>query len=100
MFYPYGKMDPLEVALITAHAAQLSAPHEIQAAFDMPRYHAARLWPVERYGVQVGADANLVVLDVCSAVEALRRQPGRRYVIRRGQILVETCTTRRWQRPV
>ena len=42
MFYPFGKMDPLEVALITAHLAHLGAPHEIEAAFDMPRYNAAR----------------------------------------------------------
>jgi hypothetical protein len=41
-------MDPLEVALITAHAAHMGAPAEIQAAFDMPRYHAARLWGLDR----------------------------------------------------
>ncbi len=63
MFYPYGKMDPLEVALITAHAAHLGAPEEIQAAFDMPRYNAASLWPLHNYGLQVGAPANLIVLD-------------------------------------
>ncbi len=96
MFYAYGKMDPLEVALITAHAAHMSAPAEIQAAFDMPRYNAARLWRLENYGVKVGAEANLVVLEAQSAVEALRRQPNRRYVIRRGQILVETQTNTRW----
>lgn len=96
MFYPYGKMDPLEVALITAHAAHMAAPAEIQAAFDMPRYHAARLWPLRSYGVEVGAEANLVVLDARSAVEALRRQPDRRYVIRQGRILAETTTRTHW----
>ncbi|MCB9419057.1 MAG: amidohydrolase family protein [Ardenticatenaceae bacterium] len=96
MFYPYGKMDPLETALITAHAAHMGAPGEIQAAFDMPRYNAARLWKVENYGIRVGAAANLVVLDAKSSVEALRRQPDRRYVIRQGKILVETETAVRW----
>jgi cytosine deaminase len=97
MFYSYGKMDPLEVALITAHAAHLSAPGEILAAFDMPRYSAARLWRLDNYGVRVGATANLVVLEARSAVEALRRQPPRRYVIRHGRVLVETQTHTRWQ---
>jgi cytosine deaminase len=92
MFYPYGRMDPLEVALITAHAAHLASPQEIQAAFDMPRYNAARMLRLERYGVTVGAPANLVILDAASPVEALRRQPPRRYVIRAGQILAETRT--------
>ena len=96
MFYPYGKMDPLEVALITAHAAHMAAPEEIQAAFDMPRYNAAKLWPLEDYGIQIGAEANLVVLDAVSAVEAIRRQPDRNYVIRRGRILAETSTHTRW----
>jgi cytosine deaminase len=97
MFYSYGKMDPLEVALITAHAAHLSAPPEIKAAFDMPRYNAARLWGLENYGLHVGAEANLIILDAASAVEALRRQPDRRYVIRQGRILTETRTTTTWR---
>jgi len=96
MFYPYGKMDPLEVALITAHAAHLAASDEIQAAFDMPRTNAARLWPLPDYGIHVGAEANLVVLDARNAVEALRRQPDRRYVIRKGNILTETKTQVHW----
>jgi cytosine deaminase len=92
MFYPYGRMDPLEVALITAHAAHLASPQEIQAAFDMPRYHAARALRLERYGVTVGAPANLIILDARSPVEALREHPPRRYVIRAGHILAETRT--------
>ena len=96
MFHPYGKMDPLEVALITAHAAHLGAPEEIQAAFDMPRYNAAKLWKLEEYGIRAGAAANLIILDAKSSVEALRRQPDRRYVIRQGKILVQTETAVTW----
>jgi cytosine deaminase len=90
MFYPFGRMDPLEVALITAHAAHLASPSEIRAAFDMPRYNAARMLRLDRYGLEVGAPANLVILDARSAADALRRQPPRRYVIREGRVLAET----------
>ena len=96
MFYAYGRMDTLEIALITAHAAHMSAPAEIQAAFDMSRYNAARLWKLENYGVHVGAAANLVVLDAESAVSALRRQPDRRFVIRNGRVVSETRTHIKW----
>ena len=65
----------------------------------MPRYNAARLWPLPDYGLKVGAEANLIVLDARSAVEALRRQPDRRYVIRKGRVLTETRTDVRWYRP-
>ena len=92
MFYSYGQMDPLEVALITAHAAHLSAPQEIEAAFDMPRYHAARNFRLSDYGLVPGTRANLVILDATSAVDALRRRGDRRYVIRDGHVLCQTNT--------
>lgn len=96
MFYSFGNMDPLEVALIVAHAAHLSSPAEIQTAFDMPRYNAAKNFRLEDYGIQVGAPANLVILDAASPVDALRRRGDRRYVIRQGRVLAQTCTETRW----
>jgi cytosine deaminase len=89
MFYPFGQMDPLEVANITAHAGHLTSPRQIQAAFDMPRYSAARNIGLENYGVHEGADANLILLEATSAVDALRRKPERLYVIRQGEVLVQ-----------
>ncbi|MCP4418675.1 MAG: amidohydrolase family protein [Chloroflexi bacterium] len=96
MFYPFGKMDPLEVALITAHLAHLGAPDEIEAAFDMPRYSAARMWGINDYGVAVGAIANLVILDAETAVQALRRQPPTRTVIRHGCVIAATRAETVW----
>ena len=58
----------------------------------MPRYHAAKNFRLENYGIHVGARANLVVIDANSAVDALRRQGDRRYVIRDGRVLTETKT--------
>ena len=96
MFYPFGSMDMLEVAMMTAHAAHLSSPKDIRAAFNMPRYNAARGRRLQNYGVHVGADANLVVIDARTDIEALRRQPDRRYVIRHGKVIVETQTIQKW----
>ena len=96
MFYPFGSMDMLEVAMMTAHAAHLSSPEDIRAAFNMPRYNAARGRGLQNYGVHVGADANLVVIDARTDIEALRRQPDRRYVIRHGKVIVETQTIQKW----
>jgi len=90
MFYPFGKLDMLEVANFAAHAAQLSTPSQIETTFDMPRYNAARTLRLENYGIKEGAPANLVLIDAHSAVEAIRRQPERSYVIRQGEILLES----------
>jgi cytosine deaminase len=89
MFYPFGQMDPLEVANIAAHAGHLTSPEEIEVVFDMPRYNAARNIGLKNYGVHEGADANLILLQADSAVDALRRKPERLYVIREGKILVQ-----------
>jgi cytosine deaminase len=95
MFYPFGKMDMLEVAAITAHVAQLSSSAEIETAFRMPRQNAARALRRQGYGLEVGAWGDLVLIDAASALDALRLQPDRSYVIRRGQVLA-TAETRTW----
>lgn len=96
MFYPFGKMDLLEVANFVAHAGQLSSPKLIQYAFDMPRYRAAQTLRIGDYGVSVGASANLVLLEAESAVDAVRRQPERRCVIREGKVLYQAETRRQF----
>ena len=83
----------LEVANFAAHAAQLSTPSQIQATFDMPRYNAARALNLKDYGIFEGAPANLILIDAQSPVDAIRRQPIRRLVIRQGEILYESNQT-------
>jgi cytosine deaminase len=97
-FYPFGAADQLQVALVLAHAAQLSTPAEISAALRMVRHDAARILRLERYGVAEGSRADLVVLDAEDLHEALRYQVPRRWVIRRGRVVAETVTGRRLHR--
>lgn len=89
MFYPFGKMDMLEVANFVAHAAHLSSSAHMQAAFDMPRERAARTLRLSDYGVRLGTEANLVLIPAGSAADALARHPARLYVIRQGELLVQ-----------
>jgi cytosine/creatinine deaminase len=89
MFYPFGQMDPFEVASIAAHAGHLTAPSQIEQAFNMPRYHAAKNIGLENYGVHEGADGNLILMDAKSPVDVLRRKSKRMCVIRNGEILVQ-----------
>src|SRR4051794_14891382 len=73
-FYPYGHPDPLRVALLQAHAAQLMTPDEIDAALALVRHSAARILRIADYGIHDGARAELVVLDAETPLEALRTQ--------------------------
>lgn len=94
-FYPtFGRADLLEVGLITAHAAQLSMPAEIEKLFDMPTINAAMLLRLENYGLAPNAEASFNIIDADSVQEAFRTQPDR-IVIRKGNVIAETETTRR-----
>jgi cytosine deaminase len=91
-FYPFGQADMLEVALITAHAAHLSQPEEIETVFSMPTYNAAKVLGLKDYGIVVGNPADLVVISAQTPAEAIRLRPDRRYVIKWGKIVAETIT--------
>jgi cytosine/creatinine deaminase len=89
-FYPFGRDDPLEVALITAHAAHLSQPDEIEQLFAMPTVNAAQLLRLTDYGLEPGKAADIVIIDTTDATEAIRLQSPRRWVIKRGRVVAET----------
>jgi cytosine/creatinine deaminase len=94
-FYPFGSADPLQVALIVAHAAQLGTPDEIAAALRMVTTDAARLLRLPDYGIVPGARADLVVLDAETPRDALREQAPRRWVLRGGRVVAETAREQR-----
>ena len=89
-FYPFGRDDPLEVALITAHAAHLSQPAEIEQLFAMPTVNAAQVLRLTGYGLEAGTSADVVILDSEDATEAIRLQAPCRWVIKRGNVVAET----------
>ena len=91
-FYPYGSADMLQVANITAHAAQMSLPGEIEQVFDMITTGANRVMKLPGYGLEPGCRANLVVLEAGDARDAIRLCPPRRWVLRDGAVVAETRT--------
>jgi cytosine deaminase len=95
-FYPFGRADMLEVALITAHAAQLTTPAEIETVFRMMTTNAARtLGVLDDYGIAVGKRADIVILDAKSPKDAIRRQADRRYVIKGGRVIAESSSLKK-----
>jgi cytosine deaminase len=84
-YYPFGKPDPLECAVMLAHVAQLTLPHELEQVMDMITINAARAARVSDYGIAPSMTADLVVVDAPSVHEALRLQPPRLYVFKDGR---------------
>ncbi|MBO9533654.1 MAG: amidohydrolase family protein [Solirubrobacteraceae bacterium] len=88
-FYPLGRGDPLEVAHYAAHVLQLLWPEQLEDVFDMVTVNGARALGVERYGTEVGDDANLVLLAHPTLREALAAMPPPRAVISKGVVRAE-----------
>jgi cytosine deaminase len=97
-YYPFGKPDQLEVALMMAHTAQLTLPRELEQVFDMVTHNAARAARLDDYGIAPGRRADLVVIDAPSVHEALRLQPPRLHVLHQGREVARATVTRELRR--
>ena len=93
-FYPFGRNDMMEIAFLVAHAAHFSLPAEIEAVFAMPTRNAAQLMRIADYGLQPGDRADMVIFDAASAVDAIRFQAPRRWVVKNGRVLAESNVQR------
>ncbi|AXE98037.1 amidohydrolase family protein [Paraburkholderia hospita] len=86
-WYSLGSGDMLEVAHMGLHVAQMTGIDAMHACFDAVTVNAARIFGLERYGIEPGCDANLVVLDARDAVEAIRLRAARLAVVSRGKVV-------------
>lgn len=86
-FYPLGTGQMLDVAHMLVHADHLSRPSDIEYAMDCVSANAARIMGIAGYGVSAGCGANLVVLPVESAQEAVRVRSQPRAVVREGKLV-------------
>ena len=90
---PVGSMntgDVLDVAHMAVHAGHLSGRDEIRACFQAVTENPARNLGLEGYGLDVGCNADLVVLQASDPIEAIRLRPTRLHVIRRGKVIAES----------
>jgi cytosine deaminase len=98
-FYPFGRGDLLEVALIAAHAAHLVTEDELLDVLDGVTAVPAAAWGIaETYGVREGAPVDVQLYAAPTWREALRRQDAPLAVWHSGRI-VAASSVRRTLRP-
>ena len=93
-WYPLGAGDMLEVAQMGLHVAQMTSQAQMRACFDAVTVNSARILGLEAYGLEVGCDANFVLLQASDPVEAIRLRATRLAVVRRGQVVASSPPAR------
>ena len=90
-WYAMGSGDMLEVGHMAVHVAQMGSVADKRLIYDALTVNSARAMGLAGYGLTVGCNADLVVLQARDVAEALRLKPVRLAVVRRGRVVARTA---------
>jgi cytosine deaminase len=90
-WYSLGGADMLDVAHMGLHVGQLTSREAMRFCFEAITTNAARVMNLDGYGLAVGCNADLVVLQAADPIEAIRLRARRLAVIRRAKVIAETA---------
>lgn len=90
-WYPMGTANMLQVLHMGLHVCQIMGYEQINDSLKLISCHSARTLNVQdRYGIEVGKPANLLILPAENGFDAVRRQVPVRYSIRHGRVIADT----------
>lgn len=90
-WYPLGRGDMMGAASMALHVLQMSGKDEIDEIFTLVADRASRTLGIgDRYGIEEGKPADLVIFDAPDCYEALRLNPARLYVVKNGVVVANT----------
>jgi cytosine deaminase len=87
IWYRFGRMDPVDLALITSLSTGMRTDNEVSTAFEMVTSRPADILNVGRAAIQVGAPADLIIFESTNLVDLMRNVPAKRTVLRNGRVV-------------
>jgi cytosine deaminase len=89
-WYSLGQADMLEVAHMAIHVGHMTSLEAMRFAYDAITVNPAKVMGLEGYGLDVGCNADFVILQARDPIEAIRLKATRLAVIRRGKLVAES----------
>jgi cytosine deaminase len=84
-YYPFGRNNMLEVAFLAAHLMWMTTFQDMEILYDLITTKAAEVLGMEKFDLQEGNRANMVVLNARSVWEAIWSHEKPLYVIKDGR---------------
>ena len=88
---PLNGADMLDVAHMGAHVGQMAGHDQLTLCYKAITENPARALGLEGYGLGVGCNGDLVVMQAATVSEAIRVRPPRLFVVRRGKVIAESA---------
>lgn len=93
-FTPFNNADLMAIGYLLQVTQQMGSATERTAVLDMATYNPAKtLGLQDTYGIEVGKNADFVVYDNKDLSNLINDQPLLKYVIKKGEILVQNDLT-------
>jgi cytosine/creatinine deaminase len=89
-WYSLGQADMLEVASMGLHVGQMTSRDAMRQCFAAVTTEPAKILNLEGYGLEVGANADMVLLQAADPIEAIRLRATRLAVIKKGKVIART----------
>lgn len=90
-WYPLGTANMLQTLHMGLHVCQLMGYEQINQGLDLISDNSAKTLNIQdRYGIEIGKPANLIIIAAENGFDAVRRQTPVRYSIRGGKVIAQT----------
>ena len=87
LWHPYGNADMLDRARHVGQRNGLDKDHEVELALAICTDGGAKVMALPNYGLEVGNDADLVLVQARNVPEAVVLCPPRQLVVKRGKVV-------------
>lgn len=87
LWHPYGNADMLDRARHVGQRNGLDKDHEVELALAICTHGGAKVMALPNYGVAVGNDADLVLVQARNVPETVVLCPPRQLVVKRGKVV-------------